>query len=77
MGQFLRGMQQREGGRLRPFWTRRYTKRLHAKVEGVIEEMRRSGVVDNHLKPYLTERPQPSQYHDLARELWWAGCKLP
>jgi hypothetical protein len=43
----------------------------------VIEEMRRSGVVDNHLKPYLTERPQPSQYHDLARELWWAGCKLP
>jgi hypothetical protein len=77
MARTLRGMHERQGRRVHPFWRRRYTARLHRKVEAIIKEMGKAGVVDNNLEPYLTERPPASQYGNLAIALWWAGCKLP
>jgi hypothetical protein len=77
MTQFYSGLKEREGRRVRPFWTLPYTKRLHAKVKSTIEEMGRAGVIDYHLESYLTQPPDPSQYNNFARDLWWAACKLP
>jgi hypothetical protein len=77
MAKFYSGLKERQGKRVHPFWTLPYTKRLHRKVERVIEEMGGAGVVDYQLRSYLTQPPEPSQYDNFARDLWWAACKLP
>jgi hypothetical protein len=66
MARTWHGLQERKGRRVHPFWTRPYSGRLHRKVEAIILEMGEAGVIDNNLQPYLTERPDPSQYNNLA-----------
>jgi hypothetical protein len=39
--------------------------------------MGRAGVIDNHSSVHLTQHPDPRQYDNLSRDLWWAACKLP
>jgi hypothetical protein len=56
---------------------RRYTDRLHRRFGAIIEELARAGITDYHLKTYLSEKPDPSQYENVARDLWWAANKLP
>jgi hypothetical protein len=53
-----------------------YTPRLHRKVEAVIEALGAAGISDPHLGRFLTRTPDPNEYDDLARGLWWAGCKV-
>jgi hypothetical protein len=55
---------------------RPYTKRLHRKIVDTIEELGRVGIQNPHMERFLSEKPTPAEYEDLARDLWWMANKL-